>query len=155
MKNIRIVALDIGVKTIGIALTDPLWLFANPLKTVNRGQSIMADLTELKLVLARFEITAFVIGWPLTMDGHEGEMTRMVKGFEKKLKTVFPEIPVYREDERLSTKEAVDITLRRTKKITQEKKAGRIDAVAAAVILNNFMKNSDFAELRGRVSNIL
>jgi len=148
MINKRIVALDIGVKTIGLALTDPLWFFSKPYLTLKRGISIESDFKQLKTTLSDFDIVAFVIGWPLTASGLEGKMVSIVKGFEKRLKKKYPNTPVFREDERFTTKEAIEITLRKTKKIKKEKENGNIDSKAAALILESFMKTNDFFRLK-------
>ncbi len=150
MTNKRIVALDVGVKTIGLALTDALWFFPSPFLTIKRGISIEKDFEQLNLSLADFEIVAFVLGWPVTASGLEGKMVDMVRGFEKRLKKKYPQTPVFREDERFTTKEAIEITLRKTRNIKKEKKNGNLDAKAAALILGSFMKTKDFFDLKNK-----
>jgi len=75
------VALDVGIKFIGIAVTDPTWNFPVTLGSVKRKESIADDLSRLIQILENFDIKAFIIGWPLNTSGEEGKMTSIVKGF--------------------------------------------------------------------------
>ena len=146
--TIRIVSLDIGIKTIGVAITDESGLIASPLHTITRKQSIYDDLDKLKLSLQPFfPLAALVIGWPLTADGSEGKMVEIVRGFEKRLALHFPETPIFREDERFSTDEALEHLKRRSGTKEKKKKSGRLDAVAAAVILTRFLESTQGKEV--------
>ena len=140
---IRVVALDVGVKTIGVAVTDESGLIASPLGTIARKQSIYDDLDKLKLLLEPYlPLTAIVLGWPLTADGSEGKMVELVRGFEKRVALHFPDVPLFREDERFSTDEATQHLARHAGTKRKQKKSGRLDAVAAAVILTRFLEST-------------
>lgn len=147
----KIVSLDVGIKYVGVALTDPLWNFPVILGTLQRKQSIADDLDRLSEMLKEINICGFVIGFPLTMDGHEGSFAPVVKGFEKRLKELFPDIPFFRVDESLSSKEAVEIKQIRPKNYRKNKKQGKIDSAAAAVILERFMGTKEFKDLKTSV----
>jgi len=134
----RIISLDIGTKTIGIALSDPLGIIATPLGTVRRGQAIADDIAALRELLKNYEIARFVIGWPLKPDGTESENLPVVKGFEKRLMKEFPDIPVEHENELLSTRTARE-RISHDPKGRADKQSGRLDAAAAAVILESYL----------------
>ncbi len=148
----RIVSLDIGIKTIGIAVSDPLWMFPVPLGTVKRGESIYKDLDLLAEKISEYEIAAFVVGWPLHTGGEESTMTSIVRGFQKRLQKKFPDLPIFREDERDSTREAMEIGGVSLKNKMKMKRSGKIDSMAAAVILKNFMMSTEFHRLRSEIS---
>ncbi len=138
MSDPRIVALDIGVKTIGVAVSDPLGIIAVPVGTVKRGQSLADDLVALRLLLKPYEITCFVLGWPLKRDGSESETMPIVRGFERRLKKEFPTVPVVHENELLSTRTARE-KIAHAPKGRADKASGRLDAAAAAVILEAYL----------------
>ena len=134
----RIVSLDIGTKTIGIAVSDPLGIIATPLGTVRRGQAIADDIAALRELLKDHEIARFVIGWPLRSDGTESENLPIVRGFEKRLMKEFPGIAVEHENELLSTRTARE-RISHDPKGRADKQSGRLDAAAAAVILESYL----------------
>ncbi len=139
MTSGRIVALDIGVKTIGVAVSDPLAIIATPLGTVKRGQSIEDDLAALRALLKSFDVARFVVGWPLKRDGTESETAPVVRGFERRLKKEFPAIPIEHENELLSTRAARE-KIAHAPRGRADKKSGRLDAAAAAVILESYLE---------------
>ncbi len=144
----RIVALDIGVKTVGVAVSDPLGIIAIPLGMVKRGQSIEDDIAGLRSLLKNYEIARFVVGWPLKRDGTESETMPIVRGFERRLKKEFPDVPVDRENELLSTRTARE-KIAHAPRGRADKKSGRLDAAAAAVILEGYLE-----KLRGKTEVI-
>ena len=144
----RIVALDVGIKFIGVAVTDPTWNFPVTLGSIKRKESIKDDLERLFQLLENFDIKAFVVGWPLNTSGEEGKMAPLVKGFERRLQEMFPGTPFYREDESFSTDEATEILKARNSTNRAKKKSGKIDSAAAAVILKRFMDSKEFSELK-------
>lgn len=148
MKDKRVVSLDIGEKTVGIALTDPLMVFPRPLTTVKRSGTYKKDAELLKEVLKDLDIAAFVVGWPEELPGHESHMTKIITRFIKHIKPLFPDIEFFYQDESFSTENAVNLTLMSKKNIRKEKKKGSVDAKAAAFILKEFMENKKFQEIK-------
>jgi len=138
MSDPRIVALDIGEKTIGVAVSDPLGIIATPVGAVRRGQSIADDIAALRRLLERYEISCFVIGWPLKRDGTESETMPIVRGFERRLAKEFPAVPIEHENELLSTRTARE-RISHAPKGRADKESGRLDAAAAAVILESYL----------------
>jgi len=138
MSDSRIVALDIGSHTIGVAISDPLCIIATPLGTIKRGRAIADDMAALRRLLAPYQIACFVIGWPLKRDGTESETMPIVRGLERRLVKEFPDIPIVHENELLSTRTARE-RLSHAPKGRTDKQSGRLDAVAAAVILEGYL----------------
>ena len=135
----RLMALDVGTKTIGVASSDVLRSLATPLSTVRRGK-LAADLATLAELAARAEARALVIGLPLNMDGTEGPRCQSVRQFAANLERHGPpalaNLPVLLQDERLSTA-AVTRGMIEDYDMSRAKRAERVDAAAAAWILES------------------
>lgn len=137
----RLMALDVGSKTIGIAATDALRMLATPIMTVRRGK-LAADLAGLGDLARKHEIKALVIGLPLNMDGTEGPRCQSVRQFAANIATHGPAslaaLPIVFQDERLSTA-AVTRGMIDDYDMSRAKRAERVDAAAAAWILESAM----------------
>jgi putative Holliday junction resolvase len=142
----RLMALDVGSKTIGIATSDVMRMLATPLKTLKRGK-LAVDLAELDELVRANGITALVVGLPLNMDGTEGPRCQSVRQFTANIAIHGPAtlaaVPVVFQDERLSTA-AVTRGMIDDYDMSRAKRAERVDAAAAAWILE-----SALARLRG------
>lgn len=147
----RVVSIDVGIKYIGLAVTDPIWMIPVPLATVRRKESIKDDLDKLLNEISGFEVTAFVIGYPYNTEEKEARMMPVILGFERRLKELFPDVPFFSQDESFSSNEAVNLTMVSSKHYRKHKKAGKIDSAAAAVILRRFMETDEFSELKSKV----
>lgn len=143
----RVVSLDIGMKFVGVAATDPTWNFPVIIGTLKRKDSIKDDLERLSEMLD-FDIAAFAIGYPMQSNGEEGSFMPVVKGFERRLKEIYENIPFFGVDEFLSSKEALEIKNVKAKNYREKKRSGVIDSTAAAVILERFMDSADFKKLK-------
>lgn len=134
----RILAIDYGRKRSGIAVTDPLKIIASGLTTVPTGE--LFDF--LKKYCATETVESFVVGLPLYPDGNPAQIAGEVDGFAARLRKLFPEKAVYRQDERYTSNEAKRIILESgAKKKTRQDKA-LVDQVAAALILEQFMQEN-------------
>lgn len=128
-------ALDVGTKTIGVAVSDPLGITAQPVTTIRRTR-LEADLAELRGLIDVYNVSSLVVGYPRNMDGSTGEQARYVARFVESLRAVIA-LPVELVDERLTTKVAsrammdLNVKARRRKEI--------IDQQAAAVILQTWL----------------
>lgn len=132
----RILAFDYGTKRIGIAVTDPLQIIATGLDTVHPK-----DIVDfLKKYLASEQVEAFVIGEPKQMDGTPSESAQHAKGFSTILKKNFPGIPHYWIDERFTSKLAEKTILQSGLKKSDRRDKGRVDTIAATIILQYFME---------------
>ncbi len=126
----RLLALDVGTKTIGLATCDAGWSFATAAETITRTK-FTADLATLSALIARQSIVGLVVGLPLNMDGSDSPRTQSVRAFARNLLAL--EIPVLLWDERWSTvaveRAMIDADFSRARRAT------RVDAHAAAHIL--------------------
>lgn len=143
----RVVSLDIGMKFVGVAATDPTWNFPVTIGTLERKDSIKDDLKRLGEML-NFDIAAFAIGHPMQSNGEEGSFMPVVRGFERRLKEIYENVPFFGVDEFLSSQEAIKIKNVKTKNYRDKKRSGVIDSTAAAVILERFMNSADFKKLK-------
>ena len=134
----RIMSMDIGSRTIGVAISDELGITAQGLKTIKR-RSIEDDLKEISIIIAQFKIDRIVVGLPKNMDGTIGKQAELVlqwiKTAQEKINT-----PVETWDERLSTVEASKILLEAD--LSRKKRKGVIDKVAAVLILQGYLSQS-------------
>ncbi len=131
----KIIALDVGNKRIGVAISDELGMFAHPLYTVKR-KGIVKDYEEILLLLEKHSVDKVVIGLPKNMDGSVGFQADKTIAFAEGLKER-TNVEVVFWDERLSTKTARDIMLSNNIKQTDRKEI--IDTIAATVILDNYL----------------
>lgn len=130
-RNDRVMALDLGTKTIGIAISDAERRWANGLKTLEKGK-FAADAAEILKIAAHYQVTAIVLGLPLNMDGSSGPRVQSTRAFAKNLGALTG-IAIVFEDERLTTAAADDILA--AARLSGKKRAAVIDAAAAQVIL--------------------
>ncbi|MDO8684609.1 MAG: Holliday junction resolvase RuvX [Armatimonadota bacterium] len=132
----RTMALDVGDKTIGVAISDPLGITAEPLTVIKRSASVKADLREIEDLIRQYDISRIVVGIPIMLAGEEGVQAGKVREFVERLKRRL-RIPVATWDERLTTVEAERALLEADE--SRAKRRQVIDKVAAAIILRNYM----------------
>ena len=130
--ELRILGLDVGTKTIGLALSDATRIVATPLRTIKRTK-FAADAGSLRAVIGEMGVDALVIGLPLSMDGTEGPRCQSVRQFAANLLETI-DLPVAFWDERLSTA-AVERMLIREADMPRKRRAQVVDKAAAAYIL--------------------
>ena len=126
----KLAGLDVGTKTIGLAICDAGWHFAGPAETIRRTK-FTKDLDALRTFLGREHIVGLVIGLPLNMDGSDSPRTQSVRAFARNLELL--ELPILLWDERWST-QAVERAMIEAD-VSRAKRAEKIDALAAAHIL--------------------
>lgn len=127
--------LDVGTKTIGIAVSDRTRFVATPLETIRRGR-FRDDLQKLRAILSHRQIAGVVIGLPLNMNGSEGPRSQSIRQFAANCAEQI-ELPITLWDERLSTA-AVTRTLIDAD-VTRAKRAHVVDRMAAAYILQGVL----------------
>ncbi len=129
----KYLAIDYGAKRTGLALCDPTETIVSPLA----GLPTAEDLLQKIVRMVKDEgIEAVVVGLPLNMDGSAGPQADIIQGFADKLKKMV-NVPVYFQDERLTSYAAEGKLAGR--ELTRKKKKKRIDALAAAEILQQFL----------------
>ncbi|MBS0518027.1 MAG: Holliday junction resolvase RuvX [Proteobacteria bacterium] len=135
----RLMALDVGTKTIGVATSDLLRSLATPLALLKRTK-LAADLATLADLAKKHEVKALVVGLPLNMDGSEGPRCQSIRQFVANIAAHGPPalagLPVVLQDERLSTA-AVTRGMIDDYDMSRAKRAERVDAAAAAWILES------------------
>jgi putative Holliday junction resolvase len=129
--NQRLLGLDLGTKTIGLALSDVMLTIASPLETIRRTK-FTADAEQLLSLCARHEVGGLVLGYPLNMDGSKGPRAQASESFARNLQRL-SDLPVALWDERLSTA-AVTRTLLEAD-ASRRRRAEVVDKMAASFIL--------------------
>lgn len=149
-KQERLIGLDVGKKTIGLALSDPSHGIATPLKTIQRTK-FTKDMIALSEVVKDYEVKGFIIGLPVNMDGSEGRRAQSIRDFAAEMHNFLGNDPwIAFWDERLSTVSAdniVDTLVEKRKTKINAKSSGLIDKLAAHSILQgalDFISISDF-----------
>lgn len=131
----RVMGLDIGSRTIGVAVSDELEFTAQGLKTIKR-RSFGEDCEELSQIIHQFEVRKVVVGLPKNMDGTLGKQAELtfkwIKSFQQKIS-----LPVVTWDERLSTVGASRVLIEAD--LSRKKRKGVIDKVAAVLILQGYL----------------
>ncbi len=131
----RILALDYGKVRTGIAVTDELQLIASGLTTVATPKL----LDFLGDYLQKESVERFVIGLPKQMDNTESESEVLIQDFLKKLKTKFPNVPVERQDERFTSKMAMQSMLESGLKKKKRREKALVDEISATLILQAYL----------------
>jgi putative Holliday junction resolvase len=130
-----IMALDVGSKRIGIAVSDPSATFALPVATIDRTNR-RDDLMRIKELADSYGIAELVVGDPLTLAGDRGIAAREMDAFVEKLREVFPGT-IHRVDERLTTAQATKSLI--AADVSRQKRRTIVDRMAAALILESFL----------------
>lgn len=139
----RILALDVGDKTIGVAVTDPLNIFAQGITTIERV-GIKKDTTEVLNYIKEYECDTLVIGLPTNLSGHDTIQTEKVREFrtrmENKLRSSgLSNVKVDWQDERFTTSIAESVLIQADVKRSKRKEV--IDKQAAVIILQSYLNS--------------
>lgn len=140
--NVSLLGLDVGKKTIGLALSNPDQTLATPLHTINRTK-FSKDMEALKTVIAEHDIGGFVIGYPVNMDGSEGPRAQSIRDFAIEMDNTLGGVWIALWDERLSTvsvEDTVDKFVEKRKTKIEAKASGLIDKLAAQTILQGALE---------------
>ncbi len=129
----RILGLDLGTKTIGLALSDPARTIASPLLTIKR-KKFTHDLEYLQKIIKKHQIGALILGLPINMDGTEGPKCQSTRQFARNIAKNSVDIPISFWDERLSTN-AIQRFLIDEADMSRQKRAQVVDKMAASFIL--------------------
>lgn len=133
-------AIDYGVKRVGIAVTDPLQLIASPLDTVH-SQNVLAFLIEYR---QHEELDVIVVGMPTHLDGSATDATPHVVGFTRKLQKQFPDVKIVHHDERFTSRMAFQtmIDMGLGKKARANK--ATVDKISATIILQSYLESRQY-----------
>ena len=133
----RILALDVGARKIGLAVSDPLGITAQGLDTLRRSNK-RTDLAHLESLIAEFQVAEIVVGYPLRMSGQPGAQAEKVSAFAEELRRRFG-LPVHLWDERLTSAQANRVL--RQSEISIRRRGLAVDRLAAVLILQNFLES--------------
>jgi putative Holliday junction resolvase len=134
----RVLAIDLGTKRIGLAVSDRLGLAAHPLPVLTR-RGPREDLRELARVVRDHEVDRVVVGLPRLMSGEEGTAAAGARSFADSLKSAIGEMDVDLWDERLTTVEAERMLIESN--VKRRKRKQIIDSVAATLILQDWLES--------------
>ncbi|SIN64914.1 Holliday junction resolvase RuvX [Algoriphagus halophilus] len=133
----RILAIDLGTKRTGLAVTDPLKMLANPLETIETSKL----LDYIKTYISKEEVDTLVLGLPTRLNGQDNEMTPKVLAMKEQLEKSFPNQKIELIDERFTSKMAMQSMIAMgSKKKDRREKAGNLDKVSAAIILQSYLE---------------
>ena len=132
----RILALDVGQKRIGVAVSDPLGITAQGAGVITR-KNIEDDINEVKKYIDEYRAESIVVGMPINMDGTKGESAKKVSEFVETVSSRLS-IPVVTYDERLSTKESEKFLI--SSDVSRKKRKSVIDKIAAQLILESYLE---------------
>ncbi len=127
----RLIGIDVGTKTLGLAVSDTTRMIASALETIRRVK-FTTDVQVFAAICAKHQVVAGVIGYPISLDGSKGPRAQATEAFARQLVRVVP-MPILMWDERLSTVAAERALLEAD--TSRRKRAEKIDMVAAAIIL--------------------
>ena len=136
----RIMALDVGDKTIGVAVTDEMGWTAQGLGTIIR-RNLEFDLMEVGRNIQEYHVERLVVGLPLRGDGEVGIQAKKVLKFVDKLKTIFPGLRIETWDESMTTAEAHEILSKG--RVSSKKRKKVVDKLAAVFILESYLRAKD------------
>jgi putative Holliday junction resolvase len=140
----RILGIDYGKKRIGLAVTDPLQIFASPLETINTQ--------EFDLFIAGYlkseEVEAFVLGYPVQMNNKPSESVKYIDPFISKIKKKFPGKALHLVDERFTSQIALRSMIDGGVKKEKRKDKRMVDKISASILLQSFLDNRSFKKKR-------
>jgi putative holliday junction resolvase len=134
-RNARVLGIDLGTKTIGLALSDVERRIASPFETLRRTK-FTPDAQKIVAIVRRFEVEAIVFGLPLNMDGSEGPRAQATRAFARNLAPLVG-CPILFWDERLSTLAVTRMLI--DADASRSRRAELVDKTAAAYILQGFL----------------
>ena len=131
-----LVGLDLGTKTLGVAVSDRYKIIASPLSTIQRNGT-KKDLLKLQEILNDYEIGGFIVGLPLSLDNSDNQQTQLVKNFNKELINFF-KLPSVFWDERFSS----DVIFKEMRKsnMSTNKIKNKLDQQSASYILQGYLE---------------
>lgn len=135
----RLLGLDVGSKTVGVAISDELGITAQKLETIQIDESrYNFGMRPLKKLVRQYEVDGFVLGLPKNMDGTSGSFVARSKAYGKRLEEKFG-LPVHYSDERLTTIESRRVLVEDAGIHDRKKRKQVIDQMAAVLILQNYL----------------
>lgn len=138
----RAVGIDFGTKRVGLAVSDPLRLFAQPVGTFTPSEAVV----QLNRLKSEFGIDVLVVGWPLQEDGTEGIAAERVQHFINRIVKKLPDASVVKWDERYSTERAREQLKTGSRPSLRKTGRGRIDTAVAGLLLQEYLDETDLLQ---------
>jgi len=135
----RVLAIDYGTKRIGLAQSDPLWLFAQPVGTFDRAGLSGA----IAAMVKQDDIALLLVGYPLSDGDESNAMTGVVDRFIEELRSEFPQLAIETVDEHHSSRSARQLLIASGKSRKERQQKGRLDSAAACVLLTEYLERCD------------
>ena len=136
----RYLGLDLGSRTLGVAVSDKTGLIASLVETIHHNEEYDRLINDVEKLVKDLEVDAIVLGFPKNMNNTIGPKGELSLEFKEKLENKL-NIPVYLQDERLSTKSAIDTLIQGDVSRKNRKKV--VDSVAATIILQTYLDRRD------------
>ena len=136
MRGQRILGLDVGDRTVGVAASDLLLMTAQGVETIRR-ETLEKDLARLGELMHEYDAVRLVVGLPRNMNGTEGDRCEIVRAFAEEIKKALPEADIVFWDERLSTVAAAKSLIQAD--VSRKKRKKVIDKMAAVFILQGYL----------------
>ena len=136
MTGQRILGLDVGDRTVGVAASDLLLMTAQGVETIRR-ETLEKDLARLGELMHEYDAVRLVVGLPRNMNGTEGDRCEIVRAFSEEIKKALPEADIVFWDERLSTVAAAKSLIQAD--VSRKKRKKVIDKMAAVFILQGYL----------------
>ena len=130
----KVIGIDFGLSKVGLAISDPSGIIALPLKVL-RYKNKEGLLSELQNISKEKDVNKFVIGYPISMNYKENEMTKIIDSFKQDMENL--DFEVILEDERLSSEYAKKIMIEQDIKVSRNKEM--VDLTAASIILQTYL----------------
>ncbi|MCI5966784.1 MAG: Holliday junction resolvase RuvX [Tenericutes bacterium] len=132
----RYLGLDLGTKTLGLALSDQLGMIATSYKILRHNEDYDSLIPMLKEEIEANDVKALVLGLPKNMNNSIGERGEIALKFKERLESAF-NLPVYMQDERLTTRQAENLLI--SNDTSRKKRKKVIDSLAATIILQSYL----------------
>ena len=136
----RLLAIDYGQKRVGLAVSDNDKIIATALETVAENEV----LDYLKEYVEKENVEVFVLGMPKKLDNSPSSNAAAVEKFQKKLETIFPNIPISLEDERFTSSLALDAMISGGMSKKNRRNKANVDKISAVLILQTYMERNSF-----------
>jgi len=133
---LRYLGLDLGTKTLGLALSDPLGMIASSYKILRHDEDYDSLIPMLKEIIDTNHVEVLVLGFPKNMNNSVGERGEIALAFKEKLELAFS-LPVHMQDERLTTRQAESLLI--SNDTSRKKRKKVIDSLAATIILQSYL----------------
>lgn len=132
----RYLGLDLGTRTLGLAMSDPLGMIASSYKILRHNEEYDKLIDELEEIIKENNVSELVLGFPKNMNNTVGERGEIALAFKEKLEERY-HLPVHMQDERLSTVEAENLLI--SNDTSRKKRKKVIDGLAATIILQSYL----------------